>query len=72
MPLQEPEIDEQKIRNALKAKHNLLFADFSKNPSNTRLAFEIRSLDDRTEDLDDLRKNAGNFFGLEISPPVSY
>lgn len=52
----EPGIDEQKIRNTLKAKRNLLFADFSKNPVDTRLALEIRSLDDRIADLDRFRK----------------
>lgn len=57
--MSEPGIDEQKIRNTLKAKRNLLFADFSKNPSNTRLALEIRLLDDRIADLDSFRKVPG-------------
>ena len=43
---------DQKIRNALRAKRNLLFADFSKNPSNTRLALEIKLLDDEIAHLD--------------------
>ena len=43
---------DEKIRNALKVKRNLLFADFSKNPSNIRLALEIKLLDDRIADFD--------------------
>ena len=50
--MQESIIDEQKIRNDLKAKRKLLFSTFSKNPSDTRLALEIRWLDDRIWDLD--------------------
>lgn len=50
--MRESRIDDQKFRKALKIKRNLLFADFSKNPSNTRLALEIKSLDDRIADLD--------------------
>ena len=48
----ESRIEVQKIRNELRSKRNLLFADFTKNPSNTRLALEIKSLDDRIADLD--------------------
>jgi hypothetical protein len=48
----ESRIEDQKIRNELRYKRNLLFADFTKNPSNTRLALEIKSLDDRIADLD--------------------
>jgi len=48
----ESRIEVQKIRNELRSKRNLLFADFRKNPSNTRLALEIKSLDDRIADLD--------------------
>ena len=50
--MQESRIDYRKVRNALKTKRNSLFADFSKNPSNTRLALQIRLLDDRIADLD--------------------
>lgn len=50
--MRESRIDDKKVRNALKSKRNLLFADFSRNPSNTRLALEIRSLDDWIADLD--------------------
>ena len=44
-------IDYQKVRNTLKTKRNLLFADFLENPSNTRLALEIRLLDDQIANL---------------------
>lgn len=50
--MQESRIDYRKIRNALKNKRNLLFADFSQNPSNTPLALQIKLLDDRIADLD--------------------
>ena len=50
--MQESIIDDQKIRNGLKIKREQLFALFWKNPSNTRLALEIRFLDDRISDLD--------------------
>jgi hypothetical protein len=48
----ESRIEDQKIRNELRSKRNLLFADFTQNPSNTRLALEIKSLDDRIAGLD--------------------
>lgn len=48
----ESRIDYRKVRNALKTKRNSLFADFSKTPSNTRLALQIRLLDDKIADLD--------------------
>jgi hypothetical protein len=44
-------IDEQKIRDELKTKRNLLFKKFFRNPSNTRLAIEIRLIDDRIAEL---------------------
>lgn len=50
--MQESRIDYREVRNALKTRRNSLFADFSKNPSNTRLALQIRLLDDRIADLD--------------------
>jgi hypothetical protein len=50
--MQESGIDRQKTRSDLKAKRNLLFACFSRNPSDTRLALEIRLLDDRISDLE--------------------
>ena len=50
--MSEPGIDKQNTRSELTAKRNLLFAYFSRNPSETRLAVEIRLLDDRISDLD--------------------
>jgi hypothetical protein len=49
--MQRPGIDEQKIRDNLKTKRNLLFKEFFGNPSNTRLAIEIRLIDDRIAEL---------------------
>lgn len=40
------EIDEETLRDQLKAKLNSLREEFRKNPSNTRLALEIRLIDD--------------------------
>lgn len=50
--MQETIIGVQKIRNGLKSERKLVFANFSKNPSNIRLALEIKVLDDRISDLD--------------------
>jgi len=47
----EHDIDQQKTRDALRRKRNLLVEDFFKDPSNTRLAIEIRLIDDRIADL---------------------
>lgn len=60
MPVRKPEIDEQRIRNALTAKRNLLFDAFSKDPSNTPLALELRTLDDLIADLQSRRKTPGS------------
>ena len=40
------EIDEEALRDKLKVKRNSLQKDFGMNPSNTRLALEIRLIDD--------------------------
>ena len=40
------EIDEETLRDQLKTKLNSLHKSFRKNPSNTRLALEIRLIDD--------------------------
>lgn len=50
--MQEPIIGVQKIRNDLRSERKLVFANFSRNPSNIRLALEIKVLDDRISDLD--------------------
>jgi len=39
-------IDEKTMRDKLKTKRKLLFEKFRRNPSNTHLAIEIRSIDD--------------------------
>jgi len=40
-------IDEKREREALKAKRNLLFARYLKAPLDTRLALEIKIIDDQ-------------------------
>ena len=49
--MQHSRVEKEKLRSDLKAARKLLFARFSKQPSNTRLAIEIRLLDDRISDL---------------------
>ena len=49
--MQDPRIDEPNIRGQLKTKRNLLFEEFLGNPSNTRLAIEIRMIDDQIAEL---------------------
>ena len=46
-----PAIDKKKIRDQLKTRRNLLFDEFSKNPMNTRLAIELRLIDDKVAEL---------------------
>jgi len=41
----------EKIRDDLKAKRKLVFANFSKDPSAIRLALDIKLLDDQISDL---------------------
>jgi hypothetical protein len=45
--MQKTAIDAMKKREEMKAKRNLLFARFLKNPSDTRLALEIKIIDDQ-------------------------
>jgi hypothetical protein len=40
-------VDERKKRKELTAKRNLLFAQYVKNPQDTRLALEIKLIDDQ-------------------------
>ena len=40
-------IDEKESRAQLKSKRDLLFKEYSKNPMNTRLAIEIKLIDDQ-------------------------
>lgn len=44
-------IDQNAVRDQLKAKRNRLFEEYSKNPMNTRLALEIRLIDDLIANL---------------------
>jgi hypothetical protein len=39
-------VAEKARREGLKAKRNMLFAEYLKSPTNTRLALEIKSIDD--------------------------
>jgi len=59
--LQKPEIDKKTIRDQLKQERNLLLETYLKNPMQTRLAIEIKLIDDRaaelTEHLDEKRKS---------------
>lgn len=45
--MQEVPTDEKIVRDKLERKRNLLLQEFLKNPSNTRSAIDIRSIDDR-------------------------
>jgi hypothetical protein len=42
----EPTLVEKAKREGLKGKRDMLFAEYLKSPSNTRLAVEIKMLDD--------------------------
>lgn len=43
-----------KIREQLKAKRNRLLEEYFKDPMNTRLAIEIRLIDDRVADITEI------------------
>jgi hypothetical protein len=45
--LREPAIDEKKKLEALRAKRDRLFNQFLKNPSDIKLAIEIKAIDDQ-------------------------
>lgn len=49
--MERPGIHEIAIRDQLKTKRNLLFSEFLRNPLNTSLAIEIKSIDDRIAEL---------------------
>jgi uncharacterized metal-binding protein len=40
-------VDQKETRSQLKSKRDLLFEEYSKNPMNTRLAIEIKLIDDQ-------------------------
>jgi hypothetical protein len=44
-------IDEKNTRKQLKSKRDLLFEEYSKNPMNSRLAIEIKLIDDQIAEL---------------------
>lgn len=58
--MQKPPVDEKKTRDQLKAKRDLLLEEYIRQPMNTRLAIEIRLIDDQvaalTERLVEQRK----------------
>ena len=49
--MQKPLMDEKRIRGQLKSKRDLLLQEYSKNPMNTRLAIEIKLIDDQIAEL---------------------
>jgi hypothetical protein len=44
-------VDEKETRGQLKSRRDLLFEQYSKNPMNTRLAIEIKLIDDQIAEL---------------------
>jgi hypothetical protein len=49
--MQKPSTDKNIIRDQLKAKRNLLFDQYCQSPQSTRLAIEIRLIDDQVAEL---------------------
>ena len=49
--MNDPRIDVETIRGHLRAERNHLFKTFVGNPSNTRLAIEIKLIDDQIAEL---------------------
>jgi len=49
--MEEPTADKNAIREQLRDKRNQLFDKYSKNPMNSRLAIEIKLIDDQVADL---------------------
>jgi hypothetical protein len=52
--MQETSIDAMRKREKLKAKRNLLFQRFLKNPLETHLALEIKIIDDQVAECSEL------------------
>jgi hypothetical protein len=44
-------IEEKDIRAQLKSKRDLLFEEYSQNPMNSRMAIEIKLIDDQIAEL---------------------
>ena len=59
--MRKPAVDKKKVRDQLKQERNLLVETYLKNPMQTRLAIEIKFIDDRvaelTEHLDRQKKS---------------
>jgi hypothetical protein len=59
--VQKPAVDKKKVRDQLKQERDLLIETYLKNPMQTRLAIEIKFIDDRvaelTEHLDRQKKS---------------
>jgi hypothetical protein len=49
--MEKPTIDKNTIREQLRGKRERLFEEYSKNPMNTRLAIEIKLIDDQVAEL---------------------
>jgi hypothetical protein len=49
--MSKPTTDKNIVREQLKTKRNLLFDQYCKDPQNTRLAVEIKLIDDQLADL---------------------
>lgn len=49
--MQESVVGVQELLEDLKSERKLVFANFARNPSNIRLAVEIKALDDKISDL---------------------
>jgi hypothetical protein len=44
-------VDEKDIRRQLKSRRDVLFEEYSRNPMNSRLAIEIKLIDDQIAEL---------------------
>ncbi len=49
--MREPINGEKRMRDLLKTKRDLLLEEYSKNPMKTRLAIEIRMIDDQIAEI---------------------
>jgi hypothetical protein len=59
--VQESASDEKRKREALKAKRDLLFERYLKHPMDTRLALEIKTIDDQlAEDTQQRKRKTGS------------
>ncbi len=59
--MQESASDEKRKREELKAKRDLLFERYLKHPMDTRLALEIKTIDDQlAEDTQQRKRKTGS------------